>query len=271
MGTRAETGSLWPIPAALSAFAEWCRIIGFLTVDEFGEKFKGSRLEAVAAFLEPFVLLALLCAIKGVFRDRLPVFGTSIFVFMSTGVFPYYLFRRVTIRARGLPYDPGKRYPRVTSSDVVIASVLAETTTMLSTMILWFATMWFMGLTEAAPASLVDCAQALFFLLMMGFGIGLFNSALMRRFAMWHFLYGKLTYHLPFISGVMTVTDILPLQFRKILLVNPLTHAIEWFRVGIFGHYPHATLDKQYLISCACFALLFGLLAHRTTIRLARR
>jgi capsular polysaccharide transport system permease protein len=141
---------------------------------------------------------------------------------------------------------------------------------MLSTMIIWFTFMWCVDWTEAAPASLVDCAGALCFLFLFGLGIGLLTSAMQRRFTLWWYIYGKLTYHLAFLSGVMTVVDVVPLQFRDILVLNPITHAIEWFRIGLYGHYPHATFDMEYLVNCTCFVLMLGVLAHRTTLRIER-
>jgi capsular polysaccharide transport system permease protein len=258
--------------AMLSAFVAWCRIIGFLTVQEFGDKFKGSRFDTLMVFAEPFIFIALLCAIKGVFRDNMPGFGTSIFVFFSSGIFPFYLFKRVSVRTKGLPYDASRRFPRVNGSDVAVASAIAEATTMLSTMVIWFSFMWFvLGISDAVPSSLLDCAAPIFFLFVMGVGIGLLNAAMHRRFSLWPFIYGKMTYHLPFLSGVMSVVDVMPMNFRTVVLVNPLTHALEWFRVGLYGHYPHATLDKEYFISCALFALMIGSLAHVATIRLERK
>jgi capsular polysaccharide transport system permease protein len=272
VATQAPTSGFFDsVHASASAFADWCAIIGLLTVQEFGEKYRGTRLETLVTFVEPFLLVLMLCAIKGVFRDQLPAFGTSIFVFYSSGIFPWYIFRRVSGQARSIQYDANRRFPRVTSTDVLIASAIAEATTMTATMIIWFFVMWFVGWSEAAPASPLDCAAPLGLLIALAVGMGLLNSAMTRRFKLWHFVYGKLTYHLAFLSGVMTVVDILPLKFRDILVWNPLTHAIEWSRVGLYGHYPHSSLDKDYLINFTCVVLMVGIVAHRATLRIGRK
>lgn len=255
----------------VGAWRRWSAIIGMVMLQEFDDKFKGSRLGTFLTFAEPIIIILTFCLIRGLFRGQVADFGTSLFVFFSSGVFPFYLFLRGSLRMQTIPYDPAQRLPRASVMDYVIASALAEAAITMSSMVVWFFVMWMIGLRDAMPASPAVCAPPLLMLFLLGIGVGLTNSAFTRRFKTWRFLYGRLTYGLIFLSGVFFIADLVPLFIRDVLVWNPLTHAIEWFRLGLYGHYLISTLDRDYLIDCTIFSLVLGLFAHRATLRFEKR
>lgn len=249
------------------AIANWVGILGLLMVAEIDKKFQGSRLGILFALAEPIVLITMMILLRTAIRHQFPVYGTSTAVFISSGIFPFYVFLRVSLRARGARYEAVQRLPRVSSTDLLIASAMAETALILALMVMWFAGMWVYGLNSAQPVSIVDCLIPLFLLATLGFGVGLVSSAIARGFSLWTYIYAYLTYGLIFVSGVFYIVDLLPLFLRNIVVWNPIAHGVEWFRLGLYGHYLVHTLDREYLIVCAGVSLFLGFVSHRATLR----
>jgi capsular polysaccharide transport system permease protein len=202
-----------------------------------------------------------------VIRNQVPIYGDSTAVFVSSGILPFYVYLRVSMRTRGVRYNAASRVPGASSTDYAIASALAEVVVMVATMVMWFAAMWAYGLDSAEPASIVNCLEPLTFLILLGFGIGLVNSAISQRFSLWTHIYAYMTYGLMFMSGVFFVVDLVPPHIREFMIWNPIAHGIEWFRLGIYGQYLVHTLDREYLVGCSATALFLGFVAHRATLR----
>jgi len=250
-----------------NALGSWLSVVGYLMIREFDQKFRGNRLSVVLAVAEPILLLSLMLALRSLLRTQFPAYGQSTVVFYSSGIFPFYTFMRLSYRTRRAKYDSSQRLPRVSVTALLIASSLGEVALSLSTMLAWFLGMWLYGLEEAAPHSIAECAKPILLLMTFGFGVGLINSALSRRFALWAFIYSRLTRGLMLLSGVFLVADQLPYFARSILVWNPLLHGIEWFRLGLYGTYPHHTLDRDYLMLCTGICLFIGVISYRATLR----
>jgi capsular polysaccharide transport system permease protein len=245
-------------------------MVGFLTIQEFDRRFKTSRFGAFLALAEPILIIAAITAFRALFRGVLPQYGTSTVVFISSGIFPFYVFLRLSTRTRGARYDAVHRLPRATSTETLLAAIAAETALILTSLVLWFIGMWAFGLEEAKPEVPSDCVIALALLAVAGIGVGLVNAAISRRFPLWPFIYAIPSRALMILSGAYYIVDLLPLSFRNVVVWNPLAHGIEWFRLGLYGHYPVLTLDREYFVLGAVMALFLGIAAHRATIRSER-
>ncbi len=253
----------------LTALKNWGQVITYLMVLETGARFRGSRMAAIFAFCEPLLLVLLLVLMRGVFRGRFPEYGTSVWVFYSSGVFPYYMFLRVSARTR-VQYEAARRLPRVSSTELVIASSASEAAIIVASALVWFVILWLCGQQEAVPTSLGICLAACFFLIMLGVGVGLINSVVYRRFTIWKYIYPRFSRFLMLMSGIYWVVDLMPPYLRSIVVWFPTAHAIEWFRLGLYGRYPIHTLDVGYLIGCSVGALFLGILVHYSTLRYVR-
>ena len=93
------------------------------------------------------------------------------------------------------------------------------------------------------------------------------NNVINRFMSFWNRLFGILTRGMIFLSGVIMIVDLQPLWLRTWSIVNPLSHGIEWFRLGVYGRYPHNSLDKAYLIEWALVALFLGMVVDRAALR----
>jgi capsular polysaccharide transport system permease protein len=238
-------------------------------VQELSSRFKASRVAAVFAFCEPLLLVILLVLVRGVFRGRTAEYGTSVWVFFSSGVFPYYIFQRVSTRTR-VRYEASRRLPRVSSTEMAVASSVAEAALILSSTLTWFTILWISGEREAIPTSLGICLMACLFLVVLGMGVGLINSVAFRRFPVWEYIYPRFSRFLMILSGVYWVVDLIPYYIRNVVVWLPTAHAIEWFRLGLYGRYPIHTLDVAYFIGFSVGALFLGILLHFSSLRFVK-
>lgn len=259
-----------PVRRYSTVVGDWGSLIGLLMVQEIGRRFHTSRFGALLALAEPILLICAIATFREEFKGMLPQFGTSVFVFVSSGIFPFYVFLRVSTRSRGARYDAAHRLPTVTTTETLIASILAETVLILASMVLWFTALWLGGIEEARPVALEVCVVPLSLLVVIGIGIGLVNAAISRRFPLWLYIYGIPGRALMILSGAYYIVDLLPLFFRDVVVWNPIAHGIEWFRLGQYGEYPVITLDRDYFIVSAVIALIVGIAAHRVTVRAER-
>ena len=258
-----------PVAQSLMALGDWRATIGAAMTNEVGGRFKSNRMGLILAFAEPFILLIMLMILRVFFRDKLAVYGELAVVFLSSGILPYFLYVRLSARGRRTRYGSGQRLPRVSSTEQLIASVAADSAIYLTSMIIWFSVLAFIGLSDAAPVSPLTCIVALFFMGCLGVGVGLVSSAIAQRVPFWNYFFGFANRFLIFVSGVFFIADYMMLYRREWLELNPLAQGIIWFRVGLYGpSYPHILLDTGYMMLWSCVALFLGIVAHRATLRL---
>ena len=218
-------------------------------------------------FAEPILMIAALVIMRVWLRDRLPRFGHSAAVFYASGILPYYLFQRLSSRGRANKYEAMQRLPRVTSTDQLVAQISLDTSMFLAAALLAFTGLWLYGLEEAKPWSIGDCGIVLLLLTMLGVGVGLTNNAITYFVPVWTWFWSRISRMLIFASGVFYISDNMDDRLRKLIVWNPLISAIDWFRIGLYGSYPHYLMDKSYLIWWSFGALLIGVVAHMGSLR----
>jgi capsular polysaccharide transport system permease protein len=250
-----------------AAFSNWRLMIWVALPQLLSRQTRGSKVMFMVAVCEPLIVVTLLYAIRGLLKQNTPNYGTSLFLFYASGMLPFYLFMRVSTRTRTALSKPNSLLPGISALDVYIATVVLVVLINITMMIVIFYGMWLYGIDQARPVSIVTCAIPVGLLIVMGFGIGMINNVVNRFFPLWSLLYRILTRGLIFLSGVMLIVDLTPLWLRNIVIMNPLAHAIEWFRLGVYGTYPHNTLDRAYLIEWAVIALFLGFVVDRAAIR----
>ena len=249
------------------ALGNWRRMVGLCMGDYLASKFQGSKLAALLALAEPLLLLGALVMLRIVLKQSLHYYGTSMMVFYASGIFPYYFFLFVSTRGNVARINLRGRLPGRMQLDYFFAVTLVETLIIGSTMILLFSVLWLMGFDEALPENLNLCLEAVILMIVFGMGVGLINQSVSKFFPLWSRVYGMLTRGMMFLSGVFVMPDMLPPQVRDLIVWNPLMHGIEWFRLGLYGQYPHLLLDPPYLAMCALSVLFFGLVCERAGIR----
>jgi capsular polysaccharide transport system permease protein len=265
---RGGLASRWS--SALDALRRWSSLILQVAVREFDARFGYTRFGVLLALAEPFLLVLLIVLLRSVLRIYAPPFGTSAVIFYSSGIFPYFVFLRLSLRSLRAGGGGGRRLPGVTRTMALIGTTLAESALILSSLIIWFTGLYLYGLEAAAPFHIGSCLAALAGLWLIGFGIGLCNASLIRYFPLWVRIWRRMKHPLMLLSGVFFIVDILPYEYREFAVWNPLVHGIVWFRWGLYGNYPILILDIGYFLGSAAVMFFIGVIVFWSTIRVAR-
>jgi capsular polysaccharide transport system permease protein len=217
------------------------------------ESFLLSFVEPVGQLLIVYVVFTAL--------GRKADFGDSLFLFLLSGVLPYFLFTHVVGRIMGalritLPMLP---LGTVGVIDVAIAQLVVETLIVVTVGAGLLFVAWLVGLGSAVPADGLQIFLACIVTALAAFGVGLFNAAAAAFLAAYRLFWTLLARSLLFFSSVFYVIDTLPPNFRDTLWWNPLLHGVVWFRSGFYGDYPVATLSYVYMIGFTLMAILMGL------------
>jgi capsular polysaccharide transport system permease protein len=250
-----------------TAFSNWRLVIWLALPQVLSQSTRGSKLLLIIRIFEPLIFIAVLYVARALFRMKEPNYGTSLFLFYASGFMPYYLFLRISTLTRTARTGRGILLPSANSMDVYLATVLFEALLYLSITVLLFYGMWLWGIDQARPVSIVDCVLPISLLIVLATGMGMIVSVVGHFLPLWVFIYKVCTRGLIFLSGVIFIVDLLPIWFRDVVALNPLAHAIDWFRVGIYGRYPHNFLDKSYLIEWAFISLFLGFVLQRAFAR----
>nr|WP_281502946.1 ABC transporter permease [Ancylobacter crimeensis] len=223
-----------------------------------------SRLSYLLAFVEPILQLVMMMTIFTLIGRR-PDFGTSLLLFLGTGIMPFFLFTHVSGRCTGAIRASGlvRALTAVQPIDIMIARALLETATLLIVAVMLFSFIYATGVREAFPIQPIVAIQGFAATALLGIGVGLINGVIGSFFRLWAVIYGVASRSLIFLSGVFFVPDLMPPGIRYVLSWNPLLHGLEWFRSGFYLTYPTLTLSKSYLIGFGVASLLIGLALER--------
>ena len=241
------------------------RVWAALMLREIETRAPRSLMSYLLILLQPCFQLLMMYLIFS-FINRRADFGTSLFLFLFSGVLPYFLFTHVASRLmsavnRAQPLRP---LGVVSAVDVALASLVVELCTiiLIGSLVLFVA--WCVGLRDAVPYDYGELVLSIVVLSLMAFGVGLCNSALSTFFGAWPLIWGVIAKSLIFFSNIFYVIDFMPTPIRDVLWWNPLLHGIIWFRVGLFRDYPTLTFSPAYILTVTLAAILLGLALERT-------
>lgn len=250
-----------------TAFSSWCLVIWVALPHILARSTRGSKVMFLLYLLEPLLLVSAFYAVRGILRQNQPNYGTSLFLFYASGLLPFYLFLRVSARTRAASTAPSSLLPGATALDVYISTALLEALINVITTVLVFAGMWLYGIEQARPASIVDCAAVMAIFLFLGMGVGMINNVIYTFVPFWLVFYRVCTRGLIFLSGIIIIVDFTPVWLRSLIVMNPLAHGVDWFRLGVYGRYPANFLDKSYLLEFTLITLFLGFVLDRAALR----
>jgi capsular polysaccharide transport system permease protein len=245
------------------------RVIHALILREMRTRFGQQRLGFLWAFVEPIIFVAVLAVIFSI-RGRYHPPGMTLVLFLITGIVPFLLFRQ-TLR-RGMRGQGGNNkllaFPQVQIMDIVLATFLLE----LSISITVFVVLVFgIHLLEMEPVVVQYPLAVLAGILIMGlygFALGLiFGSLVPMVRSLPNIVQMFVGRPLFLISGVFFTIEMIPQEYRHILLINPLFHVLEWLRSVFFMRYESRYADMEYAIIWLVVLLSLGLLMQRALRR----
>lgn len=257
-----ETGAYYPRSKRNSLTIQWAAIRA-LFLRELQTRFGHYRLGYLWAILEPGLHIGFLLAVVTLGLGR-QMSGMSYGVFLLCGILPWFMFTRSASRALGA--IEGNRglfnYRPVLPIDAVIARTALEGVLYFGTFVLFtlfFA--WIDSTVRFNHVPLVICTWLVLWLLSLGFSLlmmvfGYFFSELAK-------VMGIVFMVLYFSSGIMFSLHLVPEKYQHYLLWNPVVHAFEFIRFGVYDGYPIGHVDYEYLLIATLTVLFFGLFFYR--------
>jgi capsular polysaccharide transport system permease protein len=208
--------------------------------------------------LEPLMMIAALGLLFYI-NSRAPPYGSNTLLFLANGVFPLYVVLYTSVRVRGPASQLSTgRFPLEMPLDEILAQALLHLLSTIITAVAFFAGMAFYGVREAIPHDLGALVGSIFFLFLLGLGVGVFNAAIARIFPFWSILWSGVVRCVYHFSGLYYVIDYFAPRSRLIYAANPITYGINWFRHAFYSFFPDTLSDPSYLIICALSAIVIG-------------
>lgn len=241
------------------------RVIGALVLREARVRHGRTKFGYLWAIVEPVFYVVALSALFSSFRGRAP-FGDSMALFFSTGILTYHLFRN-TAQQLGASFEANQplfNYPIIQQIDAVFARLVLEVATWVLVVILVM-TFVILVLDAPLPHNLPASLLAVALVVLMGFGVGLLNAVVRRKFVAWAVMFNVVTSPLLFISCVFYTLESIPSEYRHYLAWNPLVHGIEGVRMGYYPNYRCSELDLTYLLYWGVVTVFLGLFLERHT------
>jgi capsular polysaccharide transport system permease protein len=248
---------------------EMARVIHALILREIQSRFGRQRLGFLWALLEPLLFVSVLTVIFSL-RGRYHPPGMTLVLFLITGISPFLLFRH-TMRRGIRGQEANNRllaFPQVQVMDIAVARFLLELCIGITVFVILLVGV---GLLDLEPIDIQYPLGVLAGILIMGlygFALGLVFGSLMPMFpGIGNFIQIFLGRPLFFVSGVFFTIEMVPREFRHILLVNPLFHVLEWLRSMFFTQYESRYADMAYSGIWLVVLLFLGLVMQRALRR----
>lgn len=240
-----------------------------LYLREAASRLFGSRAGWLWLFLEPLAHVAFISFLFSVIRQR-EISGIDTVLFLTLGLIGFFLFRRAANQMGGA--IDGNRalftYRQVLPFDPIIVRGFVELTIM--TGIFLFTMMGLLLLEyDVTPDQPLRMALGYLALWLLGTGFGLIIAISSEVVGELRKIFNLMMMPLYFLSAVIFPINIVPPEYRYILLYNPIPHALETIRMAFSPQYISVPgIDVGYcFIWAAGFWALGLVLYHRFSYR----
>ena len=246
-----------------SAFRTQGFVIKALFKREMVTRFGKYKLGVIWMLIDPLVSVIVLGLILG------PLIGRT------SGNIPYAFFLLcgfMILRALTGPINMGIGAVSSNSGLLVFRQVqpidpfLARFLFELFTTVIAFSVFCLMGAwlgIELSTNNLWMLLAALLITWLMGCGLGLTLGVLCVKFKEIEKIATYIQRPLIFISGVLYPISVVPYDYRKMLLYNPLVHTVESSRKALFPNYVAESISLIYPGICALVCLTLGFMVYR--------
>lgn len=242
-------------------------VVYALLLRETRTRFGNNQLGYLWALVEPSLWIGMFVGFYGLVGRMNPP-GMSVVAYLTTGIVPFSTFRDTAQRCLSA-VDANKGllfYPQVRPLDLVTARAILEAVTHLGVFAVF---MGGLAIYEGPPTidSLLQTLAGMGLASALGASMGLLCCGLSVYSASIERLFPSLVRLMFWLSAVFHPVESLPNSVRDVLLLNPLTHAIETVRDGWFPGYSARHVDISYVLAWILVLSFFGL----TLERMARR
>ena len=251
------------LPARIGQqFEVFGRVVYALLLRESRTRHGSMRIGYLWAILEPALEIYVLYLLY-VMLGRVSPVNASLFAFLMTGIFPYLAWRSASVRgATAIESNlPLMVHPQVQPLSVVTARVALEMATTLIVFWLFVVLLWlFAGEPPSnfldEPLNLLGAFGAMCFL---AFGFAMANASIARFVKFWPEVIRLTARVLFFTSGVFYTMESLPPKAREIILLNPLSHMIEWIRSAALPGFESDHYSMIYVLGWGLWLTALGL------------
>ncbi|ATO19227.1 polysialic acid transporter [Acinetobacter sp. LoGeW2-3] len=235
-----------------------------LMLRELQTRFGQYRLGYLWVFLEPLLTIGLMVLLFATIRHRVAP-GIQYEVFLINGIIPFFMFRTgVTLAMSAAESNRGLfNYRPVKPIDALIARNILEFLLKITSYLFFSAALLWFGYTisfSSIPQLLG--LWIILFILMMGCSlillvVGDFSKEANKFISPLFFIFYLL-------SGVLYSIHIIPTQYQKYLLYNPLLHIFEHMRHAVAPTYQLVDgISLFYVFNWVVGTLLLGLLLYK--------
>jgi capsular polysaccharide transport system permease protein len=219
----------------------------------------GFGIAFLASMLEPVFHIGVVVLWHWLMRI-IPVYGTSKVLFISSGLYPLFVFIHLSTMFGAAKTDQsGRRFPRVQLLDVILVKALIKLLVYFGVGILLFGGIYLFVTPQGLPFAPAKALQAMAILAVMGIGAGMCNAAIDPIFPLWHMIYTPVARAMILFGGVLYVPDLLPTFTRDFVIWNPASHGVQLFRQAFYPGYPQVVYMPNFLLVSAYTSLVLGL------------
>lgn len=207
------------------------------------------------------VILAVVTTIRQFTRLTMPE-GISIFMFLATGIIPFFMFRNIlTQLIGGIQGNLGLFiYKPVKPIHVFIARTLVECFVYFFIFVLIMVLVSWIFDLEVLPYGFLEVYFSWILLICSGFALGLCLTILNHFFDVLKSVIAYVGIVVYVASAVIYPSWILPDMLYEVLLYNPWFHIMESIRSNYFEHYPvRDGINVLYPIFFTLLLLFIGL------------
>ena len=230
-------------------------VIWALINKEMAVKLGNSYLGHIWIIIEPLMYVGFFYLIF-FYISKSSISGLNIITFISTGVFPFFYFRK-TVQGLSTVVDANQKllfYQMVTIFDAIIARFILETVISSCVLIILFIIIIFVDNTTIYyPMRIVYSILAL---IMITLGASMFLAIICYYFSDISKFMGFTFRIFIIVSAVFFNLTQLPMHLAYYISFNPLAQIIENFRSAFIINYYHQYISNEYMMTF-CFIVLF--------------
>lgn len=238
------------------------RVVYALILREARTRHGRSRIGYLWAVMEPAVQLGVLWFFYELIGRRSPV-NASMAAFLLTGIFPFLAWRATAVRGSTAIQSnlPLMVHPQVQPFSIVVARVILELATNL---VVWLFFILILRAFFGEPLSSwtdepLHLLTGFGALALLAFGFAMFNAGMARIVSFWPEIIRMTARVLFFTSGVFYTMESLPPRARDVILLNPLSHVIEWIRSAALPGFDSMHYDPMYVAVWGLWLLFVGM------------
>ncbi|PVZ70253.1 ABC transporter permease [Pelagibaculum spongiae] len=238
-------------------------VVHALFMREMKTRFGSMRMGYAWVLLEPLMHIGVMTAMFSL-RGSSQVMGVDTPYIIMTGIGPFLFFSKLF--SLGFGAIEGNRslfvYRQVRPINTFVARFIMELMLFVIGIPLITAILWFCGY-QFPLGNILEAILAWVLLFIFSFGLSLVAGCIGYRSRDLTSIAGVIQRPLYFISGIFFSLSMLPESVWPYLLWNPILHAIELGREGLFETYSAPMVSMNYLAFCALASVTIGLMLYR--------